>query len=237
MDGVIDIDKARELVGNAVLWPHVRDFLWDFAPSIHESWIESLKVEGVNVDMASTLNLKHSTSLPPRVKAWLLDKLGVEPFFHDFPKDDWSRLALLDGATLLEIAKWLGALACADGLRRVTDGATVRELKSSLRGIYPEVFSFTAYFAGLDGGGSVSRRGAEAQSLSDRVVSTGVEMLHSILSDLPVSLVSRLKFKFPSSLVSRLPDCGRETPDARRAGAVKKLLKLKFPEAYRICCS
>ena len=238
MDVAIDKEQARALVGDAALWPLVRDFLWDFAPQIHESWLDGMfgqEAAGERRETVSSLVSRLSSS--PRVKKLILERLGVEPFFHDFPKDDWSRLSLLDGATLVAIAKWLGALACAEELRRVTDGATVRELKSSLRGIYPEVFSFTAYFAGLDGGGSVSRRGAEAQSLSDRVVSTGVEMLHSILSDLPVSLVSRLKFKFPSSLVSRLPDCGRETPDARRAGAVKKLLKLKFPEAYRICCS
>ena len=36
----ITLDKARELVGDAALWPRVRDFLWDFAPSIHVSWLE-----------------------------------------------------------------------------------------------------------------------------------------------------------------------------------------------------
>ena len=36
----ITLDEARELVGDAVLWPRMRDFLWDFAPSIHVSWLE-----------------------------------------------------------------------------------------------------------------------------------------------------------------------------------------------------
>ena len=36
----ITLDEARELVGDAALWPRMRDFLWDFAPSIHVSWLE-----------------------------------------------------------------------------------------------------------------------------------------------------------------------------------------------------
>ena len=227
----ITMDEARELVADQVLWPRVRDFLWDLVPSIHESWIESLKVEGVNVDMASTLKLKHSTSLPPRVKAWLLDKLGVEPFFHDFPQDDWSRLALLDGATLLEIAKWLGALACADGLRRVTDGATVRELKASLRGIYPEVFSFTAYFTGLD---LASKNAKDAKS-PESVVAVGLGLLFTLSGASPAPVAGRLRLKFPKNLCDLCVLCGeKERPAA--GVAVKKLLKLKFPEAYSLCC-
>ena len=232
MDGVIDIDKARELVGNAALWPHVRDFLWDFAPSIHESWIESLKPEGVNVGIASALNLKPSTSLPPRVKAWLLEQLGVKPFFHDFPQDDWSRLALLDGATLLEIAKWLGSLACAEELRRVTDGATVRELKSSLRGIYPEVFSFTAYFTGLD----LAAKNAKDAKFPEGVVAAGLGLLFALSGASPAPVADRLRLKLPKKLCDLCVLCGENGRSAAGA-AVKKLLKLRFQEAYSLCCS
>lgn len=220
----ITLDRARELVGDAALWPRVRDFLWDFAPQVHESWTEGL---GMEQPLVSRL------SPSPRVKRFILSSLGVEPFFHDFPADDWSRLALLDGATLLEIAKWLGALACAEALRRVTDGASVRELKASLRGVYPEVFSFTAYFTGFD----LAPENAKEVKTSSDVAAAGLGLLVAQLDACPPSLVSRLKFKFPSSLVSRLPDCGRETRGVRRAGAFKKLLKLKFQEAYSLCCS
>ena len=51
MDRLIDIAAARSLVADAALWPRVRDFLWDFAPSIHPSWleeVESLKMKGFN---------------------------------------------------------------------------------------------------------------------------------------------------------------------------------------------
>lgn len=231
MDVAIDKEQARALVGDSALWPFVRDFLWNFASQIHESWLEGIfgqETADGRREMASPLVSRLSSS--PSVRKLVLGRFGVEPCFHDFPQDDWSRLALLDGATLVEIAKWLGALACADELRRVTDGATVRELKSSLRGIYPEVFSFTAYFTGLD-------LAAKYAKTSNDVAVTGLGLLFAQLDACPPPVVSRLRFKLPSSLVSRLPDCGRETQDSRRAGAVKKLLKLKFPEAYRICCS
>ena len=147
----ITLDEARELVGDAALWPRMRDFLWDFAPQVHESWLGGLAVRWLgsegsaqSQDNAAAQLPNYLTASSPRVKRFILESLGVEPFFHDFPKDDWSRLALLDGATLLEIAKWLGALACAGELRRVTNGATVRELRTALRGVYPEVFGFTA---------------------------------------------------------------------------------------------
>ena len=144
MDGVISMEDARALVGDAKLWPRVRNFLWDFAPQVHESWLEP-----------NQLSLRDS----PRVKRYILDSLGVEPCFHAFPKEDGSRILLLDGATLESAAKWLGALACAESLRRVTSGEVVRKLKSKLRGIYPEVFGYSAYF-----GEFASRRDAEAQS-------------------------------------------------------------------------
>ncbi len=181
MDGVITMEDARALVGEVKLWPRVRDFLWDFAPQVHESWLEP-----------NQLSLKDS----PRVKRYILDSLGVEPCFHTFPKEDGSRILLLDGATLESTAKWLGALACAESLRRVTSGEVVRELKSKLRGIYPEVFSYTAYFKEND----FQRRDAETQRLEDEVVSTGYNMLFSAIAGLPASLVSRLKLKLPKSL-------------------------------------
>ena len=234
------IEEARALVSDPALWPPVRDFLWNFAPQIHESWIEEISIapspqssqrEGDGLDASWTLRTARGMT-SPRVDRFILESLGIEPFFHAFPKDDWSRLALIDGATLLEIAKWLGALACAEELRRVTDGKTVKSLKAALPGVYPEVFGYTAYFPR----GVFQRGGAEAQSLADEVVMTGCGILLSAVAGLPSSLVSRLKLKLPSSLVSRLRDCGHGTRDERRAGFLKKLLKLKFPEAHSLCC-
>ena len=226
----ITIEEARELVSDRTLWPLVRDFLWDFAPQVHESWLPG----------SSQVSRLMSS---PHVKRYVLSSLGVEPCFHAFPKGDFSRILLLDGATLESVVKWLGALACAESLRRVTDGATVRELKAAFPGVYPEVFGYTMYFGGFS-----MRGGAEAQSLQAEIVEEGCAVLLSALSNLPPPLVSRLKFKFPKdspfgSLASRLAPTsgdGREKSDAGREKArsrVSKLLKLKFPEAYKLCCS
>ena len=143
----ISIDDARALVADEALWPRMRDFLWDFTPQIHASWLEGLRIPD-------------GTAHSQRIKTYVLSSLGVAPVFHSFPKGDWSRLLLLDGATLESTAKWLGALACAESLRRVTSGEVVRGLKSKFRGIYPEVFGYTAYFKDLD----FQRRDAETLS-------------------------------------------------------------------------
>ena len=210
MDCVITMEDARSLVGDAKLWPRVRNFLWDFAPQVHESWLEP-----------NQMSLRDS----PRVKRYILDSLGVEPCFHAFPKEDGSRILLLDGATLESAAKWLGALACAESLRRVTSGDVVRKLKSKLRGIYPDVFGYTAYF-----GEFASRRDAEAQSLQTVVVEEGYSLLQSVVANLSSPLVARLKFKLPKGL------CASASLREVKLSAVLKLFKLKFPEAYKLCC-
>ena len=238
----ITIEEARELVSNRLLWPLVRDFLWDFAPSIHESWIGSLEVwkfgsledgksgclEGetskpLNLETSTLLNLQTSS----RVKRYMLSSLGVEPCFHTFPKDDFSRVLLLDGETLESVVKWLGALACADTLRRVTDGATVRELKNALHGVYPEVFGFTAYFKTL----KVEGLKVEG-SMPDAIAKLGCNMLHSFLGELTAPLRRRLCLKLPRDLQP-----SNLQPSNLQPSNMRLLLKLRYPEAYKLCCS
>ena len=108
-DMTMTVDEARELVSNPVLWPRIRDFLWDFAAQTHESWLAT--------EDRSAFDCRSLAKTSFRAKCFLLEKLGVEPCFYAFPKAGWSRLALLDGKTLESIAKWLGALACANALR------------------------------------------------------------------------------------------------------------------------
>lgn len=233
MDGVITMEDARALVGDVKLWPRVRDFLWDFAPQIHMSWLDDFTQRSREAESAETLvHSAISASLremkSPRVKRYILDSLGVEPCFHKFPKEDGSRILLLDGATLESAAKWLGALACAESLRRVTSGEVVRGLKSKFRGIYPEVFGYTAYF-------NVAAKNADTAKTPEEIVAIGFKMLFSQLADLPKSLVARLKFKLPKSLCELCVLCGKEECAVSRS-AVLKLFKLKFPEAYKLCC-
>ena len=237
MGGLIDIERARALVSDRMLWPRVRDFLWDFTPQVHPSWLENLPGCAMSdASDAKGMALVPSLMSSPRTKRFILSSLGVEPCFHAFPKEDWSRLLLLDGTTLESIAKWMGALVCAGALRRLTDGATVRALKAALPGVYPDVFAYTAYFnrwiAGelerLDGGSS-------GGSPVDRLVRCGMGSLFSFLAELPAPLQRRLRLKLPKTFSEPVSD----DPIARRFddAAVSKLLKLKFSEAHALCCS
>ena len=222
----ITMDEARDLVSNQMLWPLVRDFLWDFVPQVHRSWLEGLEVGKVEGLMDEKMLAGVSSS--QTFKRFVLEQLGIEPCFYSFPRNDWSRLLLLDGSTLELIAKWIGALACSDELRRVTDGAAVRELKASLSGVYPEVFGYTMYFKGVD-----FQRRDEMQKGIEGIASIGFYVLLSLLADVPSSLVARLKFKLPKKLSDsatlrfKVQTCDK---------VVAKLLKLKFPEAHKLCC-
>lgn len=211
MDSVIDIEGARKLVADDALWPHVRDFLWDFGPQIHPSRLP----KGI-----STLE-----GQPPRIKRFVLDLLGVVPVFHDFTKSGNSKLMLLPGDTLDALAKWFGAISCAPSLRKIMDGAKVRALKAALPDIYPAVFSYTAYFRNIPE--------VEA-SCADDVLSAGYKMLFSLFSDLPDALVNRLCLKLPATVVASPRDpAAKPFPNA----AISLLLRLKFPEAHALCCS
>ncbi len=219
MDVAIDKEQARALVGDSTLWPLVRDFLWDFPSQVHPSWLEGEKVEGL---LAST-----------HVKRFVMSRLGLEPCFHDFPKDDASRLLLLDGDTLVSAAKWLGAVAAAASLRRVTSGKDVRELKGALAGIYPEVFGFTPYFHDLGKEDVLSGRNASDGPLPYAVVSLGYHILADQTARLPKTLAERFKYKFPKAVAESVPPCEVKVG----VSSVYLLLKLRFPEAYRLCCS
>lgn len=223
----ITIDDARALVSDAALWPRIRDFLWDFAPQIHGSWLETLS-EGR--EGGSVSSLVSSLSSSPRAKRFILGELHVEPVFHSFPVDDASRLALLDGETLVGVAKWLGALACAEELRRVTDKATVHELKSSFPGVYPEVFSYVAYFPGLD---QIVKKAKDA-TVPQKAVASGFALLFTALGQCPAPVVERLKMKLPRDFHDLCVPCGKKERPAA-GSAVRKLVKLKFPEAYSLC--
>lgn len=212
----LTIDQARDMIADGSLWPRVRDFLWDFASQVHKSWLEGLGFDDALAGLVSV----------PRAKAYILEALKVEPCFHVFPKEDWSRLVLLDGAMLLEIAKWLGAIACADELRKVTDAKRVRELKAALPGVYPAVFQYKAYFQGFDA------KCAGGEIAGDRVLEVGFPCMAAFVDGLDENLKRRLSLKMPKSLSMISSSQDIKAKDS----VLKKLLKLKFPEAYSLCC-
>lgn len=214
----LTIEEARTLVSDSALWPRIRDFLWDFAPQVHESWLEGVFAS------ADCSRLQSTVIGSPRVKRFILDTLEVSACFHAFPENDWSRLLLLDGSTLLEICKWLGALACADSLRHVMDGKTVRDLKAALPGVYPEVFGYTMYFKGLPANDAKDANG---------IIAVGLKDLSGLLSPLGPALMHRLKLKLPKHLCDFCVVSGEKT---HYSAVLAKLLKLRFPEAYSLCC-
>lgn len=215
----VTIDDARKLVADAALWPRVRETLWDFAPQVHASWLEGLAGGPTGaLDLAS-----------PRVKAYVLEQLGVKPHLHLFPKEDWSRLVLLPGATLLALCEWLGVLAYADTLRQVTNGATVRSLKAALPGVYPEAFGYCAYFGRLK---SAKVPLPEGETPADDVLAAGYRMLLKVLAKLDGQLVTRFRLKLPKAF-SGLKPLDIDPKDVNLA----LLMKLKFPEAYDLCYS
>jgi len=236
----ITLDEARELVSNRLLWPRVSEFLWDFAPQVHESWLEDVLAtknaenakNGKNAlcDLCALCGKERNA---PRVKRYILESLGVEPCFHTFPKEDGSRILLLDSATLESAAKWLGALACAESLRRVTSGEVVRGLKSKLRGIYPEVFGFSEYFRKLKVE-NVKCTGGE--DVGEHIVRVGSSLLFALVGQLPKPLRDRLRFKLPKALSSG--ECSDSQLSALnfKLSTLQLLLKLRFPEAYKLCC-
>lgn len=212
----VDIESARALVADKLLWPRVRDFLWDFPSQIHPS----------HLDDPALAKLLSSESA--HIKKWILEALKIQPCFHLFPKDDWSRLALLDSKTLEAIAGWLGALSFAPALRRVTDSKTVRALKAALPGIYPGVLSFTMYFT------NIALEDASIES-PEAILKRGYGMLFSLCRTIPEDVMYRLRLKLPKQFSDETETAA--VGDAKTlAPALKRLMKLEFPEAYSLCC-
>ena len=85
-------------------------------------------------------------SLWPKVR----DRFLETGAFELFPKGDPRRLGYLDEGTKEKVSLWLEALEHAEEWRTVVEGEKVRELCAKYEGIYPEVFRYRAYFAGLE---------------------------------------------------------------------------------------
>ena len=151
-----------------------------------------------------------------------------ESLFYDFSNPGPARIMLLDAEVLGRAAKWIGAILYAPQLRRVMDGASVRSLKASLAGVYPEVFSYVAYFRDApvprDAG---SFAGMAPEEKAAAVVSAGRAVLAGAAKDAPRPVAELFAKKL-----------GGETEPLECDGRfVSMAFKLKFPEAYRLCFS
>ena len=192
----------------------------------------------------------------PRVAAGALRALGVEPVFHPFPATDASRLLLLSREDYDRLAQFLGVVALAPALRRVTAGADVRALKAALPD-YRESLAFAAYFHRFE---ALFKRFEPAEqaadpavensslvtrhsSLSAAVPAAGHRLLAAALSDLPPELLLRQRLRFPagSPADAALAREAGSVPEASASGAAlaaaKLALKLSNPQEYTTCFS
>ncbi len=239
-DSAISLADARPLVASP-LWPRIRAFLWNFA-SLCDPARLTAAAGGSGGAAPRSLDLLDA----PRVAAGALRALGVEPVFHPFPATDASRLLLLSREDYDRLAQFLGVVALAPALRRVTAGADVRALKAALPGVYPEALAFAAYFhkhaplftqvAPTDESGDSSLV-TRHSSLSAAVLAAGHRLLAAALSDLPPELLLRQRLRFPagspadqalgaddSSLVTRRSSLAGEV-----LAAARRALKLSNP--------
>ena len=232
-DSAISLADARPLVASP-LWPRIRAFLWDFA-SLCDPERLSAAAGGAGDAAPRSLDLLDV----PRVAASALRALGVEPIFHSFPATDASRLLLLSREDYDRLAQFLGVVALAPALRRVTAGADVRALKAALPD-YRETLAYAAYFHRFE---ALFKRFEPAEQAADPAVensslvprpsslpaavfAAGHALLAAALSDLPPELLLRQRLRFPVG-----------SPADAALAAAKLALKLSNPQEYTTCFS
>ena len=251
------LTEARNLVASP-LWPRIRAFLWDFASLCDPTRLAAA------LSFGGSGGLPRSLSITPRLARAAEQALGLSPFFHPFPADDGSRLLLLSREDYDRLAQFLGAIALAPALRRITSGAEVRVLKAALPGIYPEALAYAAYFrrfealfASLSGGAgdrSGGSGGSAPRPLQEAVPAVGHALLAGALSSLPSELLLRQRLRFPegSAADAALAECslvpGSEPANLRTCepangevaaakDAATLALKLSNPSEYHTLCS
>ena len=226
---------ARSLVASP-LWPRIRAFLWDFASLCDPARLSAAADETSGTGGFAAL--ANALATTPRVAASALHALGVEATFHPFPATDSSRLLLLSREDYDRLAQFLGVIALAPALRRVTAGAEVRALKAALPD-YRETLAYAAYFHRFE---ALFKQvaPADAAATAETVCAAGHALLAAALSDLPPELLRRQRLRFPagSPADSALAREAGSVPEASASGAAARLaLKLSNPQEYQQCFS
>ena len=266
--------EARALVASP-LWPRIRVFLWKF-----EALCDPSRLAGeAGSEPGETGSEPGEAGSEPGEAGGEPGEAGSEPgetpdrsvaghtwpaIFHPFPATDASRLLLLPRESYDLLARFLGVVALAPALRRVTAGAEVRTLKAALPGVYPEALAFAAYFRkhenlfkGLEPAEPAASPPVEdpppaaphsslvtrRSSLPEAVPAAGHSLLALALSDLPPELVERQRLRFPagSPADSALGDSSLAARHSSLAGealaAARLALKLSNPQEYQQCFS
>ncbi len=218
----LSLEEARTLVASP-LWPRIRAFLWDFA-----SLCAPARLTAALVPAGGSGDLPRSLADSPRVARAAEQALGLSPLFHAFPATDSSRFLLLSREDYDRLAQFLGTVALAPALRRVTAGAEVRALKAALPGVYPEALSYAAYFGKC---APLFKRFEPADQAANpaAVQSTGHSILAAALSDLPSELLLRQRLRFPAGSPADSALGGASSPgEPQKEAAQAALLALKL---------
>ena len=251
----LGLKESRTLVASP-LWPRIRAFLWDFAslcdparlaaalalpetgsPSPESAADRAVTGNPSPESEAARAVAGHTWPASPRLARAAEQALGLSPFFHPFPATDSSRLLLLSREDYDRLAQFLGTVAFAPALRRVTAGAEVRALKASLPGVYPEALAFAAYFHKHD---SLFKKVApgDAPANAEAIGAAGHSILAAALSDLPPELLLRQRLRFPAgSPADRALGAGGSSPAGEALAAARLALKLSNPQEYQQCFS
>ena len=229
----LGLEEARALVASP-LWPRIRAFLWDFA-----SLCDPARLAAALAPAGDSGDFPRSLADSPRAARAAEKALGLSPVFHSFPATDSSRLLLLSREDYDRLAQFLGVVALAPALRRVTAGAEVRALKAALPGVYPEALTFAAYFRKHE---PIFRQvaPADAAANAETVRSAGHSLLAAALSALPPELPLRQRLRFPAGSPADAALGGASSPSEPQkeaAQAANLALKLFNPSEYRTLCS
>lgn len=225
------LEDARALVASP-LWPRIRDFLWDFA-----SLCDPARLAAALAPAEGSGDLPRSLAASPRAARAAAQALGLSPFFHSFPATDSSRLLLLSREDYDRLAQFLGTVALASALRRVTAGAEVRALKAALPGVYPEALAFAAYFHKHE---PLFKQvaPADAAANAEAICAAGHAILAAALSDLPAELLLRQRLRFPAgSPADRALGAGDSSLAGKALAAARLALRLSNPTEYSTLCS
>ena len=221
----LSLEEARSLVASP-LWPRIRDFLWDFA-----SLCDPARLAAALAPAGGSGDLPRSLAASPRAARAAEQALGLAPFFHSFPSTDSSRLLLLSREDYDRLAQFLGVVALAPALRRVTAGAEVRALKAAVPD-YRETLAFAAYFhrfealfkrfeaaeqAATPAVENHSAFSIQHSALPAAVPAAGHSILAAAFSELPPELLLRQRLRFPAGSPADAALGGASSPSEPQA--------------------
>lgn len=215
------------------LWSFVSQYLFDFA-----SLLDRERLRDAIAPLDSRM-LAADSPCRKRLCRYALAKLGVEPCFHSFPKDDGSRILLLKTSQILVLAEWLGALSYEPALRRTIRGASVKRLEHELADSYPMVFRRSNYYKSWHERlwGSV---GSQPREITEPAIvkEHGMQLLMTILGALPQALLHRMILRFPMSMEKSFePISGwKMAEDASDLKLLFSIIQNESREGWKICC-